>query len=164
MHGVPDGPGLLRGAKVAPATAACESLWHEMYHRAKEEAKRRSENLDRGALRSLATATLTNRSQKWKKAQKQKAIGRSVLDIELATWSDDGQRLRFLGYPGVRLAAPVTTKPAVFGGVPVWQPTQTKALLRSMYPDGFATRIFKDPATGRCKPVPATVPRHLGPS
>ena len=110
-----------------------------------------------------ASMQLKGRSGKWWQQQKDKAIGVNTLDIELATWSRTSNSLKFLGYPQVHFDGPLDLEAAVMGTVPVFKFTGAAALVSSMYPKGFSTRIYRDPITGRTKTVPRSVPLTAGP-
>ena len=155
---------LLRGAKIAPAIARCESLYVEVRARVAEESCKNGLRFNRSAI-SKRTSDRLSGSKKNLDEERRRAIGLNTLDIELAVPSRIKEgHLDLVGYPGMHIKSPVVTERAVFGGVPVFKPKGAGDLLRAMYPDGISKRVYRFPANGKLRDVPASVPKHVAPS
>ena len=155
---------LLRGAKIAPAIARCESLHVEVRARVAEESCKNGLRFNRSAI-SKRTSDRLSGSKKNLDEERRRAIGLNTLDIELAVPSRIKKgHLDLVGHPGMHIKSPVVTERAVFGGVPVFKPKGAGDLLRAMYPDGISKRVYRFPANGKLRDVPASVPKHVAPS
>ena len=165
VHRVPAQQGLLRGAKIAPAKSNCENLYTEFRARVAEESLEQGLRLDRAQINKRASARLSALQEGGQEAGLRNAIGCNTVDIELAIPScTKTGYLDLVGHRGLHIKSPVETQRATFGGVPVFKPNGAAHILNAMYPGGFSKRMFKCPRTGKCKAVPASVPKHTAPS